>query len=172
MIIRIHKGDHWPGLITRIRQAGILLQPWMERDVVFGETAAYDLGGTDDDDVNKLFGFGYINGAHHKDSARFGWNYNDSNGRIRLFAYCYVNGMRIIQELCEILSHNKVRLMINLYKGNKYIFTVHDGYENWKVIGVAEVGFTHNKKWKYKLGCFFGGNNPAPHDITIKISKK
>lgn len=169
MIYTIHKGNHrsWPFIF------GLQLNQWMERDIVFDETTAYDLPGTeDDDDVNKLFGFGYLNGGHHQDSARFGWNYNNSTGRIRLFAYCYVNGMRIIQEICEVLPHKKFRLLISIFQDSRYVFTVHDGYNNRFQVGTSEVGFTHNKKWKYKLGCFFGGNNPAPHDITIKISKK
>lgn len=169
MVHTIHKGKHraFPPII------GLHLKPWMERDVVFDNTAAYDLpGSTDDDDVNKLFGFGYINGGHHKDSARFGWNYNNKNGRIRLFAYCYVNGMRIIQELCEVLPHKKVRLIISESLGGRYVFSAHDGYNNWWQMGVANIGFTHKKKWKYKLGCYFGGNNPAPQTITIKISIK
>lgn len=169
MNFHIPKGQHhsWPFIF------GLHVNLWMERDVVFDESAAYDLEGSeDDDDVNKLFGVGYFNGGHHQDSARFGWNYNNNTGRVRLFAYCYVNGMRIIQEICEIPKHNKFRLLISIYQSNRYMFTVHDGYNNWHQVGVAEVGFTHNKKWKYKLGCFFGGNNPAPHDIKIKISRK
>lgn len=168
MIFSIHKGNHrsWPFMF------GLHVKPWMERDVVFDETAAYELPGSDDDDVNKLFGFGYINGGHHQDSARFGWNYNNSTGRIRLFAYCYVNGMRIIQELCEVLPHKKVRLIISESLSKRYVFSVHDGYNNWHEMAVANIPFNHDKKWKYKLGCFFGGNNPAPQDITIKISRK
>lgn len=144
----------------------------MERDVVFDETAAYDLPEEDTNDVNKLFGFGYLNGGHHKDSARFGWNYNNKTGRIRLFAYCYVNEKRIIEELCEVLPHKKVRLIISVTQDGNYYFSVHDGYNDWVVKGVANISFTHEKKLRYRLGCYFGGNNPAPHDIIIKISKK
>lgn len=168
MIFTIKKGKHrsWPFIF------GILFNDWIERDVVFDETAAYFLPNEDENDVNKLFGFGYINGGHHQDSARFGWNYNQSNGRIRLFAYCYTNGLRVIHELCEVLPHRKVRLIIQECLGNYYSFSAHDGYNNWHEMGSVIIPFTHNKKWKYKLGCFFGGNNPAPHSITIKISKK
>lgn len=163
----IPKGQHyaWPPMW------GILFNRWMERDVVFDETAEYDLG-EDNNDVNKLFGFGYLNGGHHKDSARFGWNYNYSNGRVRLFAYCYVNGERIFRLLCEVLPHKKVRLRISETLSSDYWFSVHDGYNDWFELAFERIPFTHKKTWKYKLGCFFGGNNPAPHDITIKITKK
>lgn len=165
----IYKNNHraWPPIW------GPLTKHWMERDVVFNETAAYDLPGTeDDDDVNKLFGFGYINGGHHQDSARFGWNYNNSTGRIRLFAYCYTNGTRVIHQLGEVLPHKKVRLVVQDIPGKYYSFSVHDGYNNWHQLGAVRIPHTHSKKWKYKLGCFFGGNNPAPHTIKIKITRK
>lgn len=169
MMRRIPEGQHhaWPPIW------GLHTKKWMERDVVFDETAAYNLPGTqDDNDVNKLFGFGYVNGGHHEDSARFGWNYSEEINRIILFAYCYVNGQRIIQSICSVSPHKKVRLLISISNDHKYFFSVHDGYENFRAIGILQVPFTHNKEWKYKLGCYFGGNNPAPHDITIKISKK
>jgi hypothetical protein len=168
MKVRIPEGQHhgWPPIW------GIHFKPWMERDVVFDSTAAYELPEEDQEDVNKLFGFGYFKGGHHKDSARFGWNYNPLNGRVRLYAYCYVDGERIIEELCEIRLHIKVRLLISIYETKRYVFSVHDGFNNWREIGTTEIQFNHDKKWKYKLGCFFGGNNPSPHDMIIKISKK
>jgi hypothetical protein len=169
MIYTIHKGKHrsWPFIF------GLHVKPWMERDVVFDDTAAYDLPGNEDDsDVNKLFGFGYLNGGHHKDSARFGWNYNNESGRINLFVYCYVNGNRIIQHICSVLPYHKVRLRIAETLSGEYWFAVHDGVENWNEMGFVRIPYTHNKKIRYKLGCFFGGNNPAPQDIKIKISKK
>lgn len=145
----------------------------MERDVVFDSTAAYELTDPlDKDDVNKLFGFGYFNGGHHKDSARFGWNYNTISGKIRIYAYCYVNGEMIIKYLCEVMIYKKVRLLICISLSNRYSFSVHDGYNNWHQLAHQDVEFTHQKKWRYKLGCFFGGNNTAPQEIKIKISKK
>lgn len=166
MTFTIHKGKHrsFPFIF------GLHSKKWMERDVVFDSSAAYELNSEDQNDVNKLFGFGYFNG-HHQDSARFGWNYSAVAGRVRLYAYCYVNGERIIKELCEVHIHKKVRCLINIYQ-YRYAFTVHDGYNNWHQLAHVDVEFDHKRKWKYKLGCFFGGNNPAPHDITIKISKK
>lgn len=168
MTATIHKGKHraWP------ISFGLLIDNIMERDVVFDSSAAYDLESDDNNDVNKLFGFGYLKGGHHKDSARFGWNYNQQTGRIRIFAYCYINGTRAISQLCEVLPYKKYRLNITITEA-AYHFTVHDGFNNWHQVGTGfAIGFLHNKKWKYKLGCYFGGNNKAPHDITIKITRK
>ena len=171
MIATIHKNKHrsFPPII------GIVIHPWMERDVMFDSSAAYDLPEEeDDDDVNKLFGIGYINGGHHQDSARFGWNYNKETGKVRLFGYCYVNGKRIIQQICEVPRHKKVQCHISIALSNYYYFVVYDADRNsrWMLLGEVSIPFTYNKKWKYMLGCYFGGNQPAPHTIKIKIAKK
>lgn len=175
MIVTIHKGKHraWPpcfGIFFKKR--------WMERDFVFDNSCRYELPDPlDKEDVNKLFGFGYFPGFHHIDSARFGWNYNPASDKIRLYAYCYVDGKKAFGDyqfklICEVPLHTKVRLNINVYVSKRYVFTVHDGHNSWYEMGSLDVPFNHDKKWSYRLGCFFGGNNPAPHDITIKISKK
>ena len=172
MKVTIHKGHHWPGIITRLRQFGINTKPWIERDVVFDHTASYDLPGDDRFDVNKLFGIGYLNGFHQKDSARFGWNYNHEAGRIRLYAYCYVKGDRIIKPFCEILPYQKVKLIISVSQSGNYIFSVYGGTNNWRELALEKVSFAHKKKWKYNLGSYFGGSRKAPHDIRINISRK
>lgn len=169
MIHTIHKGKHrgWPpaiGIYWQLRK--------MHRVVNFDITSKYDLPRTEDDgDVNKLFGWGYINGGHHKDSARFGWNYNNTTSRIALYAYCYVNSERIMKWICEVAMNWDWLLMIDKI-GNVYSFTVVDAHNEYKVSGGIDIAFEHNKIVSYRLGCYFGGNNPAPHDITIKISKK
>ena len=168
MIYRIPKGKHyaWPpafGLFNDKQR--------MEKVAEFDITAKYDLGNADNNDVNKLFGWGYLNGLHHTDSARFGWNYNQEIGKVNLFAYCYVNKKRFIIPICTVQTNYKYLLQIDKI-GSKYLFSVLDAGMRYRNYGTIEVMFTHNKKISYRLGCFFGGNNPAPHDITIKISKK
>jgi hypothetical protein len=168
MMRTIHKGKHraWPpsfGLFYDL--------PDMERVVEFDITAKYDFGTNDNDDVNKLFGWGYLNGLHHTDSVRFGWNWSLETGKVSLFAYCYVNKKRIIIPICLVETNYKYLLQIEKI-GKNYLFTVLDAGMRYRNYGSTEVVFTHNKNIGYKLGCFFGGNNPAPHDITIKISKK
>ena len=69
MNYRIHKGKHraWPPVF------GLFWKKEMSRDVYFDLSAKYDLpGDADDEDVNKLFGFGFFP-SHHIESARFGW---------------------------------------------------------------------------------------------------
>lgn len=172
MKITIKKWHHSPNILQRLMQAGIYQdKQQMERIVEFDITAKYDLGNSDNNDVNKLFGIGYLNGLHQTDSARFGWNWNQEAGMVSLFAYCYVHGERIINKICDVTTNKKILLSIYNLK-NRYSFLVHDARNTWHQLAASEVLITHKKKWSYRLGSYFGGNNPAPHDITIKISKK
>lgn len=142
----------------------------MERIISFDITAKYDLPGTEDDeDVNKLFGFGFFP-SHHQESARFGWTYNNETGKIVLWAYCYVNGERKICWICEVPTYLRLHCSIDII-GDVYSFTVSDALNRYYAYGGIDVFFEHKKKFGYKLGCFFGGNNPAPHTIKIQISK-
>lgn len=168
MNYHIPEGQHhaWPPAIGLFYDKKV-----MERIVYFNITCKYELPIADQDDVNKLFGWGYFNGLHHTDSARFGWNYNRNTSHINLFAYCYVNGERIIKFLCEALTYRALLLSIRK-SGNAYSFAVVDAHNTYFVYGSCDIEFTHKKKLGYKLGCFFGGNNPAPHEITIKMNRK
>lgn len=169
MNFRIPKGQQygWPpaiGIHRNLRR--------MERIVVFNESARYDLPGTEDDeDVNKLFGFGYFKGWHHADSARFGWYYDSLSGMVVLCAYAYVNGERKIKELCGATIGKEYLCSIDII-GDTYTFTVFNPHNLYLVYGGCDIEFRHEKKWSYRMGCFFGGDNPAPHEITIKIKKK
>ena len=133
----------------------------------FDESCRYDLQGPDQYDTNKLVGIGYL-WHHHNDSARFGWRYVPSLGQIELLAYCYVDGVRIIQPLCmcDIGKHYEITLM-NYYRN--YIFRVVN--ENRERIGDWSQAREHKKKLQYRLGLFFGGNQVAPHEMKIQIEK-
>ena len=173
MMITIHKGNHRPGLFTFIRQLGFFNgAKAMERIVEFDITAKYDHSGiADDEDVNKLFGFGYINGGHHTDSARFGWNWNKETGMVNLYAYYYNQGLRGFKKICEVPINTKLILIISNMQ-NRYQFSVYKMLSFDVVLGTVSISHAHTKKWAYKLGSFFGGDLTAPHDITTKIYKR
>jgi hypothetical protein len=167
LIYRIKKGNHraWPPVF------GILSGNVIERIVEFNRTNSYELRNADDSlDVNKLFGFGYL-WSHHNNSARWGWNYNVETNRIRLYAYCYNKKIRSMDYVCEVSKNLKVNLKIELLPDH-YRFTASDAANRWHVFGEISVPYGHNKKFKYLLGCYFGGNNPAPHNMNILIKKR
>lgn len=134
----------------------------ISRKVIFDKSCAYLLEGEDQEDINKLFGIGYFP-SHHQESARFGWRYNPTTDKIELLAYCYRNKERIIQSLAELSFGQEYNLKLEVNEGT-YSFFIEEGL-------TGLVPKNHNKKLAFPLGPYFGGNQTAPHNITIKINK-
>lgn len=160
MIYTIYKGWHH-AIPPKI---GLFTGDRIIKKVRFNQSAKYDIG-NDNNDVNKLFGIGYFP-HHHKESARFGWNYNQQENLIRIFAYCYVGGIRNIELLSETGIYNQLILMLDIID-KKYSFTVLNSGKS--EIGGCDIPFSHDKRIGYKLGCYFGGDRVAPHKIKIEI---
>lgn len=135
--------------------------------VKFDESCRYDLGNDDQFDTNKLVGIGYL-WHHHKDSARFGWRYWTERKEIELSAYCYVNGRRVIQHVgfCQIGKQYKIHLTVSK---QTYFFGIDDC--DSKAIWHTEVPKYHQKKLKYGLWPYFGGNQVAPHTMKIELKR-
>lgn len=113
-------------------------------------------------DINKLYGFSDNNAAHHEYSARFGWRW--SNNALRLFAYDYNNGVMSFKELgaVQIGVENTCSIRIS---GNEYVFTL-NGVET-KMPRASTTTLAEG----YKLFPYFGGNESAPHTISIWIEE-
>jgi hypothetical protein len=165
MTFRIPRGRH--------RARPLRFDCWWRKtsfawNVKFTDSCRYDLGNTDQYDINKLCGIGYLPG-HHKDSARFGWRYWADRKAIELWAYCYVNGRREIKQICfcEIGKVYRIRLQV---LAQSYYFDVYEP-DLITSSGIVTVEHYHSKKFKYRLGTFFGGNQVAPHDIKIELEK-
>jgi len=161
MIFTIHKGKH----ISKPRKFSF----WWGRDafrwnVLFTPSCRYDLKSIDQLDINKLVGVGYLP-THHRESARFGWRYNSKNDRIEVFAYCYIGGKRVTRLIddCEIGKEYFLNLFISY---DRYQFSISDKAH---VFSGETIKKTHNKKFQYRLGTYFGGNEPAPQEIKIQI---
>lgn len=114
------------------------------------------------DDINKLYGFSDNNSPHHDYSARFGWRW--SNHALRLFAYVYNQGQLSSRELGSIRigDENFCKIIV---QGNQYIFLCNSILATMprKSITVKAEG--------YKLFPYFGGNETAPHAISIWIKE-
>ena len=123
----------------------------------------------DSNDLNKLCGISF--GNPHKNSLRFAWRPDFNRpGEIMIYAYWYANGQRR-----------------SLYIGNIY----HNEYYNFEIIiGTPIVAFTVSQPGavfregrksafvnyaipRWLIGHFmwpyFGGNNTAPHDMSIDL---
>lgn len=137
--------------------------------VKFTDSCRYDLGSDDQLDTNKLAGVGYLFGGHHIDSARFGWRYNATTDLIELLAYCYVKKERIIKLIasCEIGKGYQLKLHVG---DGIYSFSVSEVGRS-AYAGYTTVRYKHRKHLQYGLWPYFGGNQKAPHEITIQLSE-
>jgi len=136
---------------------------FLKYQVVFNNTCKYELPIDDQEDINKLFGYS-LGFDHHKDSARFGWFYQD--GTIHLYAYVYDNGVRK-SKLIKNIDLNNTYILTLVDEGKNWLFSVDDG---WSIVGQVRIEKSCDFKIGYKLWPYFGGNNPAPHDITIQMN--
>lgn len=161
--IIIRKGKHYPfipfALPFWVKKNGIIIR---KANFMFTDSCMFDLQDDDQWDVNKLFGFSI--GHHQKqNSFRFGWRPILSENKIEIVAYEYYNGIRQVTKSIGMVNLNTwYRCAISYmpyWKQTKYIF--------------GDLSFiTHfnlNKKHGlgYTLGIYFGGNETAPHKITI-----
>ena len=130
--------------------------------VTFDSSVEYNDDSIDRLDINKLFGFSC--GFHHKNSARFGWNF--LNNKIFIYSYCYVNGERKTTYLTTILPNTECIFTIEDHN-SYYLFTIIDKAK------VIESKTTKDKKHSigYKLWPYFGGNKVAPHNMKFKFKK-
>ena len=113
----------------------------MVADVVFTPSCRYDGSYQLESQINKLFGFGSMN--HHNNSHRLGWRYSEDLDRVLIFEYFYIDGERFEKQICKICIGQNIRLKL---KANK--------------------GYWFGKR----LYPYFGGKEPAPHDLKIKIN--
>jgi len=113
-------------------------------------------------DYNKLFGFSDNNKDHHSFSARFGWRW--LNNEVQLSAYTYNDGVRSIVDLggIDMSKEHNCAIIVN---GDHYDFVL-DG----DTTSVARTSKTP-KASGYKLLPYFGGDEVAPHNITINIKE-
>ena len=115
---------------------------------------------TNQADICKLYGFADNNSFHQVNSARFGWNWlNDS---LRIHAYCYVNSVRIYKELGTVPINSPSDYSIEVIPG-KYIFTLNGKVDTMDRFSLDPQAIG------YRLYPYFGGDEPAPHEIKIRI---
>lgn len=110
-------------------------------------------------DINKLWGFTEgINNQYN--SARIGWSWN--NDALRLYGYVYANGVRHYQEITPVTIGSDITCSIKL-SGNTYLFTV-----NGISVSLPR-GPSATQASGYQQYPYFGGDETAPHLITIMI---
>ena len=160
----IRKGKHSSGFhlgLTLRNSIGFIAQ--------FDDTCLYNIEGVDKYDINKLFGFS-TTWFHHRQSARVGWRCLDGKN-IQLVTYSYNKGVREPNEMdvLGVVAPNEKFVCKIVDTESTYVYTFE------KLDGLSQVKVVEDKKasdwfiFHYYLYPYFGGNNPAPHDMRIKI---
>jgi hypothetical protein len=132
--------------------------------VKFDSSAVYKtVAASNQNDINKLFGFSDNNAQHHEFSARFGWRWYQN--ALHLMAYVYNNGVMSFKEVgvAQIGAENNCSIKVS---GTSYIFTL-----NGTTVTMPRTSTTV-KAEGYRLYPYFGGDEMAPHVITILIKEK
>lgn len=173
--IKIKKGRHYPWLIPiafpfRVRKND---SNYRSAQFMFTDSCLFDLHDEDQWDVNKLFGFSI--GMHHKTSFRFGWRPILKNGTIEIVAYEYHDGFRFkTMPICEVELNTVYKFRVGyLPHINRSYYHVSDTKTGKLIKDRFIVDFANDVKLArksglgYTLGVYFGGNEKAPHDITI-----
>jgi hypothetical protein len=126
----------------------------------FDSSAVYQtIDGDNQKDINKLYGMSDCESDHQVNSARFGWRWVDS--ALEIWAYSYVNGERKLIFVSNVPLNSSVTYEI-IFTDTNYMFRVND----------IEVSLPRHCKGEakgYKLYPYFGGDENAPHKITIEI---
>lgn len=133
--------------------------------VIFDESAEYTLSvPSDQADINKLIGFSDCSQHHQSESARIGWRW--FNDELQILAYTYREGNLDFELMGAIPLNTEVSISIRTV-GNSYEYSGTDLTPiTMQRTSDCEAGDN------YWLWPFFGGNQPAPHEVTIKLKRE
>src|SRR5688572_25698630 len=128
--------------------------------VKFDSSAIYQTGLPENQyAINKLWGFSEGTNNHYN-SARIGWSWTDN--ALRLYGYVYVRGEMHYQEITSVTIGTEISCSIKLAAEN-YMLTV-----NGVSVSLPR-GTSASQASGYQQYPYFGGNETAPHLITILI---
>lgn len=157
MIISICKGCHYSsGWSLGSVHTGVTFQ---EFKVKFSASCLTLPGKPNcDTDTNKLFGWSH--GHHHSNSIRMGWR--SAQGLIRLSGYIYQNGIMTTKGFVSVPVNTWITCGIEHVPELGIVRF----YANGKTL---EMPYTRKPSWGYLLKPYFGGDCPAPVNMTIEI---
>jgi hypothetical protein len=116
---------------------------------------------TNQGDINKLYGFSDCTAFHQDDSARVGWRWY--GGRLEAHAYTYAAGVRSSALLGALRIGDWHDFEI-VQDGPEYRFRLDGGPVMTQPRGCDGDGGV-----KYRLYQYFGGDEVAPHEVSIEI---
>ena len=154
----ILKGKHSSNAPVSITQANSI-----HFEAMFDESAIYNLGNEDQLDINKLIGLSEGMESHHKNSVRIGWRWSLDKQTVELLSYCYINGERSYTHICDVNLHERFEGTISIERDCYYV-RINSQEHREKRLKESTSGI------RYLLFPYFGGNQKAPHNITIALN--
>ena len=156
----INQGSHYSnGKLDKLYGNDNKENSW-QWQVIFDSSAIYKTQNPLNQlDVNKLIGFSDCGNHHSTTSHRIGWRYN--NG-LELLSYNRNDGNFLFQSI-TIININEIINIDMSFVDTNYIICID---------GICDTMPRTCSTWsgrKFALWPYFGGNETAPHDITIKI---
>lgn len=159
-IFTIKKGSHQSN-----NDFGQLTREYLAYEVKFNNSAIYaTIDSNNQADINKLFGFSDCSSDHTDDSARFGWRWYQD--QLELVAFVHYK-REIRWKSIAIIDIDKVYKCYILLKEDVYEFGI-SGVTTSNVI-MDRNPATCTRGFYYQLWPYFGGDETAPHEITIAM---
>jgi len=153
MVYKIEKGNHRAGWFFRFTRKNKI-----SGTIKFLGDVSYYINLQKDS--NKIVGLS--DGIHHhKHSARIGWRFDASRREIEIMTITYKKGIRFINHLCYCKDNEEYAYEIIINKG----YYVYRFDTNISIV-------PRLSRWncfRYTLGVYFGGKEPAPKSIYIKL---
>ncbi len=121
----------------------------------------------DQKDWNKLCGVFFSTLNTRKEAAMIGWRYNPDTDLIELAPYYHIEGGRdMFPPLLSVCRETEVQICLLIDRERK-LYKWRLNYNN--DIYFHEMSFSHNKKRLSFINFYFGGNKPAPQEVSCKM---
>ena len=162
--LTIPEGEHYPIGYDSTR-INVFIGTHQHFRVIFDSSAIYTtVLDSNQTDVNKLYGFSDNLASHHAFSARIGWEWSDN--ALRLYSYVYNDSIRSFKQIAIVPIGKEIDCDIAVDTAHKqYLFSI-----NGKTTSMPRTA-SSPKIFGYKLFPYFGGDEPAPHKVTIKVAE-
>ena len=137
--------------------------------VTLDDNCKYTLPGEDQKDWNKLAGLSFSLYTNHQNSAMFGWRWNPVTQVFEINVYCHIAGkVEMSETIFKTPANKEFAAWLEMdYKRNTVTFHIYAGtpadYEKVE----TTVAFKSLPIITREIGAWFGGNNPAPHQMIL-----
>lgn len=142
--------------------------------VIFQENCRYEIKekdgslSNDQADWNKLCGTFFSIFNTRKDAAMIGWRYNVTTQQIELAPYYHIDGSRdMFPPLVYTTPGEPLSITLNInYETQQYQWEI----EQRDKLATHQFTFTHQRTTCGFINFYFGGNQPAPQEVSCKMA--